>query len=70
MKLQHRLSTVSVAQQSSAKLLEAQALDTEGEILLKLGRTEDALRCLSSAADLLANTGDTALPWHVEFQES
>jgi len=58
---------LSVAQQSSAKLLEAQALDTEGEILLKLGRTEDALRCLSSAADLLANTGDTALPWHVDF---
>jgi CHAT domain-containing protein/Tfp pilus assembly protein PilF len=58
---------VSVAQQSSANLLEAQALDTQGEILLKLGRTEDALRCLSSAADLLAHTGDTALPWHVDF---
>src|SRR5207302_7514211 len=58
---------VSVAQQSGAKLLEAQALDTEGEILLKLGRTEDALRSLSSAGDLLANTGDTALPWHVDY---
>jgi CHAT domain-containing protein/Tfp pilus assembly protein PilF len=58
---------VSVAQQSGAKLLEAQALDTEGDILLKLGRTEDALRSLSSAADLLANTGDTALPWHVDY---
>ncbi len=58
---------VSVAQQSGAKLLEAQALDTEAEILLKLGRTEDALRSLSSAADLLTNTGDTALPWHVDY---
>jgi len=58
---------VSVAQQSGAKLLEAQALDTEAEILLKLGKAEDALRSLSSAGDLLANTGDTALPWHVDY---
>jgi CHAT domain-containing protein/Tfp pilus assembly protein PilF len=58
---------VSVAQQSAAKLLEAQALDTEAEILLRLGQTEDALRSLSSAGDLLANTGDTALPWHVDY---
>jgi CHAT domain-containing protein/Tfp pilus assembly protein PilF len=58
---------VSVAQQSAAKLLEAQALDTEAEILLKLGQTEGALRSLSSAEDLLANTGDTALPWHVGY---
>jgi CHAT domain-containing protein/Tfp pilus assembly protein PilF len=58
---------VSVAQQSGAKLLEAQALDTESEIQLKLGQTEDALRSLSSAGDLLANTGDTALPWHVDY---
>src|SRR5579862_2377333 len=58
---------VSVAQQSGAKLLEAQARDTEGEILLTLGRTGDALRSLSSAGDLLANTGDTALPWHVAY---
>ena len=58
---------VSVAQQSASKLLEAQALNTEAEILLKLGQTEDALRSLSSAGDLLANTGDTALPWHVDY---
>lgn len=58
---------VSVARQSAAKLLEAQALDTEAEILLKLGQTEGALRSLSSAGDLLANTGDTALPWHVDY---
>ena len=58
---------VSVAQQSGAKLLEAQSLDSEGEILLKLGRAEDALRSLSSAAELVANTGDTALPWHVDY---
>jgi CHAT domain-containing protein/Tfp pilus assembly protein PilF len=58
---------VSVAKQSAAKLLEAQALDTEAEILLKLRQTEDALRSLSSAGDLLANTGDTALPWHVDY---
>lgn len=58
---------LSAAQQSGAKLLEAQALDGQAEILLKLGRAEESLRCLSSAADLLANTGDTALPWHVDF---
>lgn len=58
---------VSVAQQSGAKLLEAQVLDTQAEILLKLGRTEDALRSLSSAADLLAGTGDAELPWHVDY---
>ena len=57
----------SVAQQSSSKLLEAQALDQEAEILLKLGRTEESLRSLSSARDLLANTGDTTLPWHIDF---
>jgi tetratricopeptide (TPR) repeat protein len=60
--LAHAREAISIAQQSGAKLLEAQALDTEGEILLKLGRTEDALRSLSSAADLLVNTKDTALP--------
>lgn len=58
---------VSVAQQSGAKLLQARALDTEGEILLKLGRSEDALRSLASARDLLVGTGDTALPWHVDY---
>src|SRR5215469_5038595 len=58
---------VSVAQQSSAKLLEAQALGEKGEILLRLGRTQDSLRSLSSARDLLANTGDTALPWYIDF---
>ena len=58
---------VSVAQQGSAKLLQAQALEEEGEILLRLGRTEESLRSLSSAGDLLANTGDTTLPWHVDF---
>ncbi|HKU26744.1 MAG TPA: CHAT domain-containing protein, partial [Candidatus Sulfotelmatobacter sp.] len=58
---------ISVAQQSSAKLLEAQARDTEAEILLKLGRHEDALRSLSSAAELVGKTGDTALPWHIDF---
>ena len=58
---------VSVAQQGSAKLLQAQALDGEGEILLRLGRTEESLRSLSSAGDILANTGDTTLPWHVDF---
>jgi CHAT domain-containing protein len=35
--------------------------------LLKLGRTEESLRSISSARDLLANTGDTTLPWHVDF---
>jgi CHAT domain-containing protein/Tfp pilus assembly protein PilF len=58
---------VSVAKQSGAKLLEAQALDTQGEIFVRLGRHEDALRCLSSAADLLANSADTALPWHIDY---
>lgn len=60
---------VSVAKQSSSKLLEAQALDQEAEILLKLGRTDESLRSLSSARDLLANTGDTTLPWHIDFLE-
>ena len=58
---------VSVAQQSGSKLLEAQALDAEGEILLKLSREDDALQSLSSAGNLVANTGDTALPWHVAY---
>lgn len=58
---------LSAAKQSGAKLLEAQALDAQAEILLKLGRAEESLRSLSSAEDLLANTGDTALPWHVDF---
>jgi len=58
---------VSIAQQSGAKLLQAQALDTEAEILLKVNKTEDALGSLSSAADLLVNTGDTQLPWHVDY---
>ena len=57
----------SVAQQTGAKLLEAQALDTEGEVLLRLGSAEEALRSLSAAAELLANTGDTALPWHIDY---
>src|SRR5579859_1059619 len=65
--LAHAREAVSVAQQSSSKLLQAQALDTEAEILLKSGKSGDALRCLSSAGDLLANTGDTALPWHVDY---
>jgi len=58
---------VSVAQQSAAKLLEAQALDTQAEILMQLGQTEGALRSLSSAEGLLADTGDTTLPWHVDY---
>jgi CHAT domain-containing protein/Tfp pilus assembly protein PilF len=58
---------VAVAEQGGAKLLQAQALDAEGEILLKLGRTEESLRSLSSASDLLATTGDTTLPWHVDY---
>jgi CHAT domain-containing protein/tetratricopeptide (TPR) repeat protein len=58
---------VSFAQQSGAKLLEAQALDTEGEVLLRLGSAEDALRSISAAGELLAHTGDTALPWHIDY---
>ena len=58
---------VSVAQQSSSRLLEAQALDQEAEILLKLGRTDESLQALYSARDLVANTGDTTLPWHIDF---
>ena len=58
---------LSAARESGAKLLEAQALDTQGEILLKLGNAEDALQSLSSAEDLLTDTGDTALPWHVDY---
>lgn len=58
---------VSVAQQSGSKLLEAQALDAEGEILLRLGRAGEALQSLSSAANLVAHTGDTALPWHLDY---
>ena len=65
--LEQAREAVSVAQKSGAKLLEAQALDIEGEILLKLGSTEDALRSLASAGDLLTDTGDTALPWHVDY---
>lgn len=58
---------VSVAHQGGTRLLEAQALDTESEILLKLGRAEDALQTLSSAVGLLAETGDTVLPWHLDY---
>lgn len=58
---------ISVAQQSGATLLEAQARDAEAEILLKMGKSEDALRSLSIAADVLVDTGDTALPWHVDY---
>lgn len=57
----------SVARQSGSQLLEAQALDQQGEILLKLGRADECLRSLSSARDLIANTGDTTLPWHIDF---
>ena len=65
--LAYAREAVSVAQQSGAKLLEAQGRDSEGEILLKLDQPNDALQSLSLATDLLANTGDTALPWHVDF---
>ena len=58
---------VSIAHQSGAKLLQAQALDTEAETLLRVNKTEDALRSLSSATDLLVNTGDTELPWHLDY---
>lgn len=58
---------VAVAQQAGANLLQAQALDAKGEILLKLGRTEESLQSLSSAENLLANTGDTTLAWHVGY---
>lgn len=57
----------SVARQSGTKLLEAQAQDTEADILLKTGKPRDALQSLAYAADLLVNTGDTARPWHLDY---
>ena len=65
--LTHAREAILVAHQSGGKLLEAQALDSEGEILLKLGSADDALRSLSSAEDLLTNAGDSALPWHIDY---
>src|SRR5579872_1509486 len=58
---------LSLAQQSGTKLVEAEALDAEGEDLLRLGHAEAALRSLSAAGELLEGTGDTTLPWHIEY---
>ena len=58
---------LSIAQQSGTKLLEAEALDSEGEALLRLGHAEDGLRSLSAAGELAGGTGDTTLPWHIDY---
>lgn len=58
---------LAVAQQSGAKLLEAEALDAEGGLLLRQGHPEEALQSLSAAVEVLHGTGDAALPWHIDY---
>ena len=65
--LREAREALSIAQQSGTKLVEAEALDSEGEVLLRLGRAEDGLRSLSAAGELASGTGDTTLPWHIDY---
>jgi CHAT domain-containing protein/Tfp pilus assembly protein PilF len=58
---------IAAAKKSGARLLEAQGLDSEGEVLLRLGKPADALESLTAANNILGSTGDTDLPWHVDY---
>ena len=58
---------LAIAQQSGTKLLEAEALDAQGDLLLRQGHPKEALQSLAAAGEVLHGTGDTALPWHIAY---
>jgi CHAT domain-containing protein/Tfp pilus assembly protein PilF len=58
---------IAAAKKSGARLVEAQALDSEGEVLLRLGKLAEAMESLTGAHSILVSTGDTALPWHIDY---
>ena len=58
----------SRAHRDGLKLLEAEALEFSGELMLKQKHTQDALAALDTAKSIALETGDVDILWRVQFQ--